>query len=80
LSGARLQLSSGWAQSNDGNWAVLGQISAGFGSCKFGFRDDFSPTVFGFGFKFGFPLVDIRNKLYRIKTHVLQYANNNLFT
>jgi hypothetical protein len=32
----------------DGNGVVLGQISAGFGSCGFGYRDDFSLIVFGF--------------------------------
>ena len=54
--------------SKDGNGAVSGRISAGFGSCGFGFGDDFSPTVFGFealksigfGFSFGFPPVDIQ--------------------
>ena len=44
--------------------AVLGRISAGFGSRGFGFGDDFSPTVFGFGapkpIGFGFPPVDIQ--------------------
>ena len=44
----------------DGNGTVLGRISAGFGSCGFGFGDDFSPTVFGFGFKFGFSPMDIQ--------------------
>ena len=52
----------------DGNGAVLGWIFAGFGSCGFGFGDDFLPTVFGFGaskpigfgFGFGFPPVDIQ--------------------
>ena len=63
----------------DGNGVVLGRISASFGSHGFRFGDDFSPTVFGFGppkpigfgFSFGFPPVDIRNKSFRIKTHVL---------
>jgi hypothetical protein len=32
----------------------------GFGSRGFRFRDDFSPTVFGFSFRFGFPPVDIQ--------------------
>ena len=45
----------------DGNGAVSGRISAGFGSCGFGFGDDFSPTVFGFGapkpIEFGFGFV-----------------------
>ena len=53
--------------SKDGNGAVSGSISTGFGSCGFGFGDDFSSTVFGFGapkligfgFRFGFPPVDI---------------------
>jgi hypothetical protein len=62
----------------DGNGAVLGWISVGFGSCGFRFGDDFSPTVFGFrapkaigfSFGFGFPPVDIRNKSFGIKTHV----------
>ena len=48
--------------------AVLGRISAGFGSRGFGFGDDFSPTVFGFRapkpigfcFGFGFPPMDIQ--------------------
>jgi hypothetical protein len=52
----------------DGNGAVSGRISAGFGSSGFGFGLDFSPTVFGFeapkfiGFGFGscFSPVDIR--------------------
>jgi hypothetical protein len=52
----------------DGNRTVLGQISAGFESHGFGFINDFSPTVFGFGalkpigfgFGFGFPLVGIQ--------------------
>jgi hypothetical protein len=54
--------------SKDGNGAVLGRISAGFGSSGFGFGLDFSPTVFGFGapkligfgFRSGFSLVDIQ--------------------
>jgi hypothetical protein len=33
----------------DGNGAILGRISAGFGSSGFGFGLDCSPTVFGFG-------------------------------
>jgi hypothetical protein len=65
--------------SKDGNGAVLGQIFAGFGSRGFGFGDDFSPMVFGFGalkpigfsFGCGFPPVDIQNKSFGIKTHVL---------
>ena len=52
----------------DGNRSGLGRISAGFGFCGFGFRDGFSPTIFGFGapkpigfgFGFGFPPVDIQ--------------------
>ena len=48
----------------DGSGAVSGRISAGFGSRGFGFGDDFSPTVFGFGapkpIGFGFPPVDIQ--------------------
>ena len=50
--------------SKDGNGVVSGRISTGFGSCGFGFIDDFSPTVFGFGapkpIGFGFPPVDIQ--------------------
>jgi hypothetical protein len=50
----------------DGNGSVSGRISAGFGSSGFGFGDDFSPTVLGFGapkpigfgFRFGFSPVD----------------------
>jgi hypothetical protein len=37
----------------DGNGLGLGRIPAGFGSCGFGFADDFSPMVFCFGFGFG---------------------------
>ena len=52
------------ARGKDGNGAVSGRISAGFGSCGFRFEDDFSPTVFGFGapkpIGFGFPPVDIQ--------------------
>ena len=48
----------------DGNVVVSSQISTGFGSCGFGFGDDFSPTVFGFGapkpIGFGFLPVDIQ--------------------
>jgi hypothetical protein len=48
----------------DGNVAVLGRISAGFGSSGFGFGLDFSPTVFGFGapklIGSGFSPVDIQ--------------------
>ena len=51
-------------KTKDGNGAVSGRISVGFGSCRFGFGDDFSPTVFGFGapkpIGFGFPPVDIQ--------------------
>jgi hypothetical protein len=55
------------ANTKDGNGAVSGQISAGFGSSGFGFGFDFSPTVFrfrapkliGFGFGSGFSPVDI---------------------
>ena len=51
----------------DGSGSVSGRISAGFGFCGFGFGDDFSPVVFGFGapkligfdFGFGFSPVDI---------------------
>ena len=51
-----------------GNGAVSDQISAGFGSHGFGFGDDFSPTILGFGapkpigfgFRFGFPPMDIQ--------------------
>jgi hypothetical protein len=54
--------------SKDGNGAVSGRISAGFGSSGFGFGLDFLPTVFGFGapkligfgFGFGFSPVDIQ--------------------
>ena len=54
--------------SKDRSGSVSGRISAGFGSRGFGFGDDFSPTVFGFGapkpigfgFGFGFPPVDIQ--------------------
>jgi hypothetical protein len=38
-------------ESNHGSGS--GRIPAGFGSCRFGFGDGFSPTVFGFGFGFG---------------------------
>jgi hypothetical protein len=48
----------------DSSGSGSGRISAGFGSCGFGFGDDFSPTVFRFGiefgFGFGFPPVDIQ--------------------
>lgn len=37
-------------KSKNGNGAVSGRISAGFGSSGFGFGDCFSPTVFGFGY------------------------------
>ena len=33
----------------DGNGAGSGRISPAFGSNRFGFGDDFSPTVFEFG-------------------------------
>jgi hypothetical protein len=63
----------------DGSGSGSGWISAGFRSCGFVFRDDFSPTVFGFGFGFDigfgfgfdFPPMDIQNKSFGIKTHVL---------
>jgi hypothetical protein len=66
-------------QVKDGSGSGSGQMSAGFGSCGFRFGDDFSPIVFGFGFGFGigfgfgfgFSPVDIRNKSFGIKTHVL---------
>ena len=52
------------SRSKDGSRAVSGRISVGFGSRGFGFGDDFSPTVFGFGapkpIGFGFPPVDIQ--------------------
>jgi hypothetical protein len=68
-----------YPMSKDSSGSVLGRIPAGFGSCGFGFGDGFSPTVFGFGFGFGiefgfgfgFSPVDIRNKSFGIKTHVL---------
>jgi hypothetical protein len=71
----------------DGNGAVSGRISAGFGSSRFGFGLDFSPTVFGFGapkligfgFGSGFSSVDIQwitDKSLWIKIHVLLYTNN----
>jgi len=52
----------------DGSGSVLVQISAGFGATDFGFGGSFSSTVFGFGapkpigfgFRFGFPHVDIQ--------------------
>ena len=47
--GARGKLDSQRDQIKDGNGVVLGWIFVGFGSCGFGFGDDFSPTVFGFG-------------------------------
>jgi hypothetical protein len=34
----------------DGSGSGSGRVSVGFGSRGFGFGDDFSPTVFGFGF------------------------------
>jgi hypothetical protein len=40
----------------DGSGSGSGRVSAGFGSYGFRFRDDFSPTVFGFGF----PPMDIQ--------------------
>jgi hypothetical protein len=50
--------------SKDGSGSGSGRISTGFGSCRLGFGDDFSPMVFGFGFGFsfgfGFPPVDIQ--------------------
>jgi hypothetical protein len=50
--------------SKDGSGSGLGRISAGFGSCGFGFEDNFLSTVFGFGFGFGigfgFSPVDIQ--------------------
>ena len=50
----------------DGSGSGTGRISADFGFCEFGFGDDFSPAVFGFGlpkiigfgFGFGFSPVD----------------------
>jgi hypothetical protein len=48
----------------DGSGSASGRISVDFGSCGFGFGDNFSPTIFGFGigfgFGFGFPPVDIQ--------------------
>ena len=52
----------------DGSGVVSVRISASFGSRGFGFGDDFSPTIFGFGppkpigfgFGFDFPPVDIQ--------------------
>jgi hypothetical protein len=57
-----------FAACKDGNGAVSGRISAGFGSSVFGFGLDFWPTVFrfrapkliGFGFGSGFSPVDIQ--------------------
>ena len=54
------------AECKDGNGSVSGRISVGFEFCRFGFGDDFSPAVFGFGlpkiigfgFGFGFSPVD----------------------
>jgi len=54
----------------DGSGAVSGRISTGFDFCGFGFGDNFHPRLLGsgsetyrFGFVFGFPPVDIQNKL-----------------
>jgi hypothetical protein len=41
----------------DGNGAVSSWISTGFGSCGFGFG---APKPIRFGFRFGFPPVDIQ--------------------
>ena len=65
----------------DGSGSGSVRVSAGFGFSCFRFGVGFSPTVFRFGFGFGFGfgfkfwftgyLMDIRNKLFGIKTHVL---------
>ena len=36
-------------KARDGNGSVSGRVSAGFGPSGFGFGDDFSPTIVGFG-------------------------------
>ena len=37
--------------SKDGNGSVSGWVSTGFMSSAFGYENDFSPTVFGFGLR-----------------------------
>ena len=66
-------------ETQDGNGAVSGQISVDFGSCRFGFGNDFLPTVFGFGtpkpIGFGFPSVDIQwiSKINHLKLKLIFY-------
>jgi hypothetical protein len=69
--------------SKDGNGAVLGQISVGFGFRGFEFGDDFSPMVFrfgalkpiGFSFRCGFPPVDIQwiSKINHLELKLMLY-------
>jgi hypothetical protein len=67
--------------SRDGSGSGSVRVFAGFGFSGFGFGVGFSPTVFRFGFGLGFGFwflvstrgypMDIRNKSFGIKTHIL---------